>query len=58
MNIDPGTVDYAALHAAARRERAIALHRYVVAPIAAFFRRLARPEARKPAAVFPAVRGC
>ena len=51
-------IDYDAIHAAARRERTLAINRFVFAPIAALVRRLTRPEPRKPAAVFPIVRGC
>ena len=51
-------IDYDAIHAAARRERNLAMQQYVFAPIAALIRRLARPEPRKPAAVFPIARGC
>jgi len=46
------------IHAAARRERALEMNRLVLAPIPARLRRLAKPEPRKVAAVFPTVRGC
>ena len=51
-------IGYNTIHAAARRERALAMDRLIFAPIAAFFRRLVRGEARKPSAAFPAIRSC
>ena len=51
-------IDYDAIHAAARRERALAINRFVFAPIAALVRRLTRPEPRKPAAAFHVARSC
>jgi hypothetical protein len=41
--------DLSAIHAAARRERALAIHRLVFAPIAAWFRRPQAPKAALPA---------
>ena len=43
MNLRP---DLQSIHAAARRERALAIHRYVFAPIVAFFRRPKRQALR------------
>ena len=40
------TPDIFALQAAARRERAVEMHRLLVAPIVAFFRKLGRTEPR------------
>ena len=37
--------DLSAIHAAARRERALAIHRLIFAPIAAWFRRPRAPKA-------------
>ncbi len=38
--------DFAAIHAAARRERALAIHRLIFAPIVAFFRKPKKVELR------------
>ena len=51
-------IDYDAIHAAARRERALAMNRYLFAPVVALLRRLTRPEPRKSAAAFPIARSC
>jgi len=54
-------IDYDKIHAAARRERALAIHRLVfaaAAAVAALFRRVAWPEPRKRAAAFPIARSC
>ena len=40
------TPDLQQIHAAARRERALAMNRLIFAPIAAFFRRPKRQELR------------
>ena len=46
--------DLSSIHAAARRERALAIHRLIFAPIAAFFRRLQKPQRRNVTSAFPA----
>lgn len=46
--------DLQKIHAAARRERALAMNRLIFAPIAAFFRRLQKPRRRNVTSAFPA----
>jgi hypothetical protein len=58
MNADLSKVDFAGLQAAARRERTHAMGRFLFSPIAQLVERLARPEPRKPSAVFESIRGC
>jgi hypothetical protein len=58
MNVDLSKVDFAGLAAAARRERTHAMGEFLFSPIAQLILRLARPEARKPSAVFQSIRGC
>ena len=57
MNVDLSKVDFAGLQAAARRERTHAMGQFLFSPIALVVR-LARPEARRPSAVFQPIRGC
>jgi hypothetical protein len=47
-------IDIARIHAAARRDRALAMNRLVFAPLLALFRRPARPAPRKAAPAVPA----
>jgi len=58
MNFDLSKVDYAGLAAAARRERTHAMGAFLFGPFAQLALRLARPEPRKPSAVFQSIRGC
>jgi hypothetical protein len=51
-------IDHLAIYAAARRDRALAINQYLFAPVAALFRRLARPAPRRTSTTFPAARGC
>jgi hypothetical protein len=51
-------IDFDRFRGAAHHARTVAMHRYLFAPIAAFFRRLVKPEPRKPSAVFQSIRGC
>jgi hypothetical protein len=51
-------IDFDRFRAAAHHERTVAMERYLFAPIAALLRRLAKPEPRKPSAVFHSIRGC
>ncbi|HEY2338471.1 MAG TPA: hypothetical protein VGI18_13995 [Burkholderiales bacterium] len=58
MNVDLSKVDFAGLAAAARRERTHAMGEFLFSPVAQLVLRLARPEPRKPSAVFQSIRGC